>query len=240
MDEALYQSLAEHYEKIYHWKDYPGEAERLIALLEREGVAAGARVLEAACGTGAHLRHLAEHFSMAGFDKHAGMLAQARGKAPETALFVADMAGFAVAGPPFDALVCLFGSIGYLSEDGALEAGLACFARALKPGGTVVVEPWLAPEVFSDGHISLHSYEDAEVSLTRMAFGRREGADSVFEFRWLVGRPGRGIESFVDHHRLRMTGREAFLGALDRAGFDGRFEADGFMRGRGLYIGRRR
>ena len=50
--ESLYQDRAELYDRLYTFKDYDGEAERLHTLLQGEGVADGARVFEAACDPG--------------------------------------------------------------------------------------------------------------------------------------------------------------------------------------------
>ena len=52
-DRSLYGSRADLYDLIYHFKDYAAEAARLRELLE--GVAAGAWITEAACGTGKYL-----------------------------------------------------------------------------------------------------------------------------------------------------------------------------------------
>ena len=73
----LYGDRAELYDLTYSWKDFAGEAEKLHALLAAEGVAEGARLLDAACGTGAHLAHLARWYDAAGLDLSGEMLAVA-------------------------------------------------------------------------------------------------------------------------------------------------------------------
>ena len=131
MDEtALYNDRVELYDAIYHWKDYDAESRRLIDLLTAEGVPRGARLLQAACGTGKHLAVLREHYDVAGFDRAEGMLRHARERLPGAHLFQADMTDFE-APYPCDALLCLFSSIGYLTTAEALAAAARRFAAAL-------------------------------------------------------------------------------------------------------------
>jgi len=42
----------------------------------------------------------------------------------------------------YDAVLCLFSSIGYLRTLDRVEAALACFQEHLAPGGVLIVEPW--------------------------------------------------------------------------------------------------
>src|SRR5438105_138382 len=100
MDEhGMYGARAEYYDPIYHWKDYAADAVRIRAILAAEGVADGARIIEAACGTGSYLARLRDRYEVSGFDLSEDMLAIARRKLPGVALFRADMAEFAVERP---------------------------------------------------------------------------------------------------------------------------------------------
>ena len=65
---SMYEERAALYDAIYHWKRYEEESAALHALLASEGVDDGARVLEAACGTGSYLVHLAARYAVSGFD----------------------------------------------------------------------------------------------------------------------------------------------------------------------------
>jgi SAM-dependent methyltransferase len=54
----------------------------------------------------------------------------------------ADPADFNL-GLTFDAVVCLFSAIGYVVTVKRLHSALAAMARHLRPGGVLLVEPWL-------------------------------------------------------------------------------------------------
>jgi daunosaminyl-N,N-dimethyltransferase/N-dimethyltransferase len=237
--DGMYGSRAAYYDAIYHWKDYKAESARVRELLSREGIATGARVLEAACGTGNHLQHLQLHFEVSGFDISGEMLAIARHKLVSATLFAADMTDFRVQ-QPFDALLCLFSSIGYVFPLANLERAAACFARAVRRGGALLVEPWLTPEKFAPGRASMHTFESDCLKLCRAAVGQREGDLSILDFHWLAARSGEGVEHFTDRHVMQLYPTAALLGAFSSAGFECRFELDGLMKDRGIIIARRR
>ena len=130
---SIYRQRAAYYDPIYHFKDYEGESRRLHRLLSEEGLEDGAQVLEAACGTGSYLVHLARSFSVAGFDLSEELLEIARQKLPDVPLFQANMADFTTKDPS-DALLCLFSSVGYLYPEEELRSAASCFARAVRPG----------------------------------------------------------------------------------------------------------
>ncbi len=239
MSELIYRTRADLYDRIYHWKDYTGESERLRDLVAEEGIEEGSAVLEAACGTGLYLEQLGRWFRMSGFDLHPPMLHQARRRLPSTPLFAADMRRFRLA-RPVDALLCLFSSIGYLATDEDLEGAAACFAAALRPGGLLVVEPWIAREQYDPGRPSMHTYQDDDLKLCRSVVAAQEGDRAVLEMNWLVAARDRPVEHFVERHEMRFVPIEEMLALLGRSGFDARFEERGLMPGRGLFVARRR
>ena len=101
------------YDRIYHWKDYVSEAETVRQALSGLGVTEGARVVEAACGTGSYLEQLRRWYDVSGFDIDASMVALAQGKLPDLTVWQADMVDFDL-DEPAAAIVCLFSSIGYV------------------------------------------------------------------------------------------------------------------------------
>jgi len=239
MNHASYHDRAELYDLVYHHKDYRAEAARVRRLLVNAGLAEGSRVLEVACGTGRHMEHLHAHFEMAGTDLNDGMLSIARERLPAVPFFTADMAALEV-DRPFDALLCLFSSIGYMHGEEQLGRAISAFARALRPGGVVVIEPWLTRQEFKDGTPSLYTWEDADLKVARACVVRGDGPLSILEFHWLVARRGEPLERFCERHELFMFSRRQFLDALDSAGFDARHHTAGLTDSRGLYVGRRR
>ncbi|MCP3770204.1 MULTISPECIES: class I SAM-dependent methyltransferase [unclassified Streptomyces] len=118
-------------------KDVHGEARFCAAL-----VPAGARVLDAGCGTGRVAIRLAElGYDCAGVDLDASMLAVARKQAPGLPWFQADLAGFEPdllgIAADFD-LVVAAGNIFPLLAVGTEATVVQRLAAALRPGGLMV------------------------------------------------------------------------------------------------------
>jgi len=238
MEHASYRDRAALYDLAYHAKDYESEAWRVRQLLTNCGLDGDSRILEVACGTGRHMEHLTKHFRMTGTDLNEAMLEIARGRVPDTEFFAADMAALTVE-HPFDALLCLFSSIGYMHGEERLRAALTCFAGALEPGGVVVIEPWLTRDEFVVGTPSLYTWEDNDLKIARACVVRADGPLSILEFHWMVARRGEGVERFCERHELWMFSRRQFLDAMTAAGFQARHHTVGLTDSRGLYVGRK-
>jgi SAM-dependent methyltransferase len=234
----LYADRAELYDLAYSWKDFAAEAEKLHALLAARGVPDGARLLDAACGTGAHLAQLARWYDVAGFDLSDDMLAVARRRLPGVPLTRADLETFTV-DHPFDVVTCLFSSIGYLIGEDALRRAACRLATATRPGGLLVVEPWLEPSAWNAGRTTAQCGNAADASLARVTHAGRDGDVATCERHYLVARRGLPMESFVEMHRMWLCPHATLLAVFRDAGLDAELHADCLMEGRGLLVGRR-
>jgi len=232
--ESIYDR-PEVYDQIYHEKPYAEEVDTLVEHLEHHGVTPGDRLLEAACGTGTYLEYLQADFRVTGFDLNEAMLERARRKLHSADVFVADMQTFRPT-ETYDAVLCLFSSIGYADGLGGLQRTVDSFRKALEPGGVVVIDPWVMTDQFMDGLASMQTYESADRKIARQVVAERDGRLSSMEFHWLVADQGAGVEHFVDVHELYLFSREEYEDALETAGFEVDFDPDGLI-GRGLFTG---
>jgi SAM-dependent methyltransferase len=118
-------------------KDVHGEARFCAAL-----VPAGARVLDAGCGTGRVMIRLAElGYDCVGVDLDASMLAVAQKQAPELPWFQVDLTGFdpdLLGIPPYFDLVIAAGNVFPLLAAGTEATAVERLAAALRPGGLIV------------------------------------------------------------------------------------------------------
>jgi SAM-dependent methyltransferase len=121
------------------WRLRPAAAR----VVEVAAVVDGEAVLDVACGTGnAALAAAARGASpVVGVDLEPALLAQAREAAPEVPVDwrVGDAAALPVEDGAFDVVVSVFGIMYALDQ----EAAAAELARALKPGGRVVLANWV-------------------------------------------------------------------------------------------------
>jgi SAM-dependent methyltransferase len=229
----VFSRSARLYDAIYgSIRDYPREAAELDRLIQERRP--GARtLLDVACGTGAHLEHLAGRYDVAGLDLDAEMLAVARERLPQASFHQGDMADFDL-GRSFDAVVCMFSSIGYVRTQERLRSALAAMARHLQPGGVLVVEPWLSPDVWQDRHVGGVFVDEPKLKIARMNAARRDGDVSVVDFHYLVATPA-GVEHFTELHELGLFTVEQHLAAFRAAGLEAEHDPEGPM-GRGLYV----
>lgn len=217
-------------------KPYAKEAVALTDLILRR-VPDARSLLDVACGTGEHLRHLADAFEVQGIDASDAMLDVAREKVPGIALHCDDMRSFRL-GRRFDAVTCLFSSIGYLPSTVDHDAAIANMAGHVADGGLLIVEPWHHRNVWPDGH----SFD--EVVVTESGFVRRRLTVSVIHdvssLRMDYTVASGGVSStFNEEHRLRLFSVEDYLSAMHSAGLIVEHEPVG-LTGRGLFIARRR
>jgi SAM-dependent methyltransferase len=235
----MYGDRAPLYDLLYSSKNYATEAETLHHRLLEMGIPDGAKLLDGGCGSGLHLEQLARWYQVCGFDLAPEMLDLARKRLPTSALWQDDLASFQVE-EPVDVAVSLFSAIGYLLDEAALRASAACFHRALRPGGILMVEPWLAPTEFRAGRPFAQTHMDADVALSRVSVSGRQGDISTITMAWTIARRDQtGIEHFVEEHRLWLCPPELFERVFREAGFDTTLERPGLATGRGLLVGRR-
>lgn len=232
----MFSNTAPFYDLLYEasGKDYAAEASVVHDLIQARKP--GARsLLDVGCGTGGHLRHLREWYAVTGLDSDPAMLAEARKHLPDVLLIEADMRTFQV-DATFEALICLFSSVGYLRDTGELHAALRTMADHLAPGGVLVLDGWVRPEAWVDGgsaHVEV-AKRDA-VQVVRMSRSERHGTTTRLEMHHLLATEA-GIEHLVDHHELTLFSRADYEEALRGAGFA--FEVtQSPMEGRDRYVG---
>lgn len=230
------QQLADIYDLIYQGrgKDYAAEAGDLVRLI-RQRTPDAASLLDVGCGTGEHLRALRDVFArVEGLELSADMRAVARRKLPEITIHAGDMSAFAL-GTTFDVVTCMFSTVGYLPSVPALESAVACMARHLRPGGTLLIEPWWFPEDFLDGHVAGDVLRGADRTVARVSRGRRDGRHSIVDVHYLVA-DETGITHFTDCHRNTLFSQDEYLAAFKQAGCSVEYLPDG-PSGRGLFVG---
>lgn len=234
----MFHRLAGYYDLLVGDKDYRAECRRLETLARRFGRSGGRSWLDVACGTGRHLEFLRHEYEVTGIDRSPQMLRVARRRLPGIRLLRRDMRTFHL-DESFDVVSCLFSAIGHLQTDREVGAAFANFARHLKPGGVVIVEPWIDPAIFRSGHVHLVSKRDGPVLVARMSHSTRRGAHSLVHYHYLIGRLGRGVRHFEGTDVGWMVPPRRLVDLLRRAGLRARFVRNGLTPGRGLLIGQK-
>ena len=232
----MYRMTARYYDKIYASKDYAGEARRLIDVIEGELGPGRHRLLDVACGTGAHLAHLQECFEVEGLDRSSELLEVARERLPSVLFHCGDMRSFRLPSR-YDVITCLFSAIGYMMTLEDLSLAIRTMTDHLTVEGTLVVEPWFTPDQWMPNTVHAELVDEPELKIARVNTSLVDGTISVVDLHHLIATP-EGTSHVVEEHRLGLFTVEEMTAAFEAAGLTVQNDPEG-LTGRGLYVARK-
>jgi ubiquinone/menaquinone biosynthesis C-methylase UbiE len=232
----MFSKTAQYYDRIYAFKDYQAEADRLTTIIEENLRSDGRRLLDVACGTGGHIAYLKERFQVEGLDISQEFLEIARREHPDVPFHYADMMAFDLA-DEFDVVTCLFSSIGYVRTQQNLTRAVSCMTRHVVRGGVLIIEPWFTPDTWYTPSVHASLVDEPDLKIARVNTSFVEGRLSYFDLHYLIGTL-EGTEHFVERHELGLFETAEVRSVLVEAGLDVTYDAEG-LTGRGLFIGRR-
>ena len=232
-----YERSAEVYDLFYSWLDYEVHAKSIQRLIETKRP--GARsLLEVACGTARYTEQLDRWFDVSGLDIAESMLAVARQRMPGTTFHVGDMIDFDL-GERFDAVVCMFSSVAYVTKLDDLAAMIGSCGRHLNPGGVLVIEPWFGPDAWVDGHIGQRVVEGDGITVARLDTSVRDGNRVDMRWAWSVARADGSVQAYVEEHPTGLFTVDEYASLFAAAGFNAEYDPEGPL-GRGLHVATRR
>ena len=232
----MYVKSADWYDLLHEKKDYAAEAKLVAEVVET--FRPGARdLLDVACGTGGHLRYFRESFDCHGIDLDAGLLKVAGERLPDVSFTKADMTDFDL-DRRFDAITCLFSAIGYVRSTENLRSAIARMADHLRPGGVLIVEPWILPENWDDWVARTSNYCvacDGDLTVGRFRATRREGTMTELLLHY-IATDDKEVVVTEERHQVRMFTVDELTDAASRAGLNAKWDPIGIT-GRGFLIG---
>ena len=232
----MFTESADFYDLIYSQvKDYGEEASKLAAAI-RDRHPEASELLDVACGTGEHARFLVEMgFRVDGCDIEPDFVEIAAGKNPEGSFVQSDMVDFDL-GKPYDVVLCLFSSIGYVRTVENLRLAIRCLAQHVRPDGLIIVEPSFQPGDLVGGKVFMQTAQEDGLHVCRMTHTEIHGKLARIQFEYLAG-DSAGIRRAEETHELAMFSREEMEEAFRRASLEVEYDKEGIF-GRGLYIAR--
>lgn len=234
--QALYGELARYYDLLYSFKNYEKEAARIKALISKYKKSEGNKLLDVACGTGHHLSYLKDEFSCTGVDISRAILEIAKRNVSDVAFKQADMITLNLQGR-FDAITCLFGSIGYVKTYPNLKKTILNLAKHLKIGGLVLIEPWFTRATYVPGSPHMIVYDGKDLKIARLSVSKIRGNVSFMDMHYLVAEKDKDVRHFVDRHELGLFETDQTMKIMKAAGLRPKFLKHGLTRGRGIIVG---
>ncbi|PYC66953.1 SAM-dependent methyltransferase [Micromonospora arborensis] len=215
-------------------KDYAAEAAEVTGLILARRPEAMS-LLDVACGTGEHLQHLVGTFpDVAGLDLSEDMLVTAKSRLPGVPLHQGDMLDFAL-GRRFDAVTCLFSSIGHMRDTDELTRALSRFAAHTVPGGVAVIDPWWFPETFLPGYVAGDVVRADERTVARVSHASREANATRMNVHYLVADPEAGVRHLEESTLITLFTRDEYEVAFRRSGWEPSYVDQG-PGARGLFV----
>jgi len=232
----MFTASAEYYDLIYSaLKDYDAETAQIASLLRRLDPTCRT-VLDVACGTGEHARLLAgAGFDVDGLDLDPAFIRIASGKHPAGRFIEADMTDFHIQ-RRYDAVVCLFSSIGYVRTLERVGQAFRCFRDHLAPGGVIVVEPWFLPGVLDPSRAVRQTAEANGLTVSRVSRVEIEGTLSRVHFDYEIT-DATGTRHAKETHELGLFTPAELLQRFQAAGLRAEYDPKG-LTDRGLYVAR--
>jgi hypothetical protein len=140
-------------------------------------------------------------------------------------------------GRDYDAVTCLFSAIGHVITEEKLRATVRAMTAHVRPGGLVVIEPFIDPSDFRRGHISVDQSDDGEVRVLRVSYSERAGNVLKVTMHHYVSEAGKVSVAEPMLFEIAMFTDGQLRVAMELAGLEVFHDPEGLM-GRGLYIGR--
>jgi SAM-dependent methyltransferase len=232
----MFTASATFYDLLYSTiKDYQADTTQITALLRQ--LNPGCRtILDVACGTGEHARRLAaEGFEVDGLDLDPAFIRIAAGKHPAGRFFQADMSDFYLS-RRYDAVLCLFSSIGYLKTLDRVRRAFGCLRDHLAPNGVVMVEPWFLPGALDPARVVRQTAEANGVRVFRVSHVEIEGTLSRINFDYEIT-DATGTRHATETHELGLFTPAELLRTFAEAGLQADHDPKG-LTDRGLYVAR--
>ena len=233
-----FKAISSYYDALYvNDREYAPEAARVKELLTGHGLRSQADLLVLACGTGGHIPYFKGDYRVSGLDLSQDMLDLARQKFPDTRFHLGNLIDFEL-GTKFDAMVCLYGSIGFVKTVENLRASMKRIAAHLRPHGLALITPWSTVEEFQDlmvvDAVNRPDWKIARLEQVRL----KEPRIVEVTFHHLLGK-----DHEVSYHKQSMEiglfSREEYVSAMTDAGLKVVEEYKGTDVRGGAYIGQR-
>jgi SAM-dependent methyltransferase len=217
---CLYGDLAVYYDQFCAEVDYAEQCAFARRAFDCFAVSGGREYFDLACGTGPHLRDMADHgFVPSGLDNSAQMLSQAALRCPQARLFLCDLSAFEQQAE-FDLITCFLYSIHYSHPLASFAETLRRAFQALKPGGVLIFNAVDARGIRNDDGITTR-LKDGDSQLSFQSAWNYRGEGEVLDLNLCITRESpQGTQSWRDHHTMTAITFPQLKQMLTQTGFD--------------------
>ncbi len=227
---GIFAASASYYDLLYQDKDYRGEAQFIVRLLDRclGKPRQQAEVLDIACGTGRHAHELALlGFRVTGSDISANMVAAARERAKSLNLSIdfhnESFQNCDRIGRKYDAVIAMFSAIDYLNDYSDFARTLKNIRGLLREDGLFIFDFWNGNAVLkSHSPVRIKRVEKEDEAVIRISNTSIDAISQIatINFDFMVLKAGNVLREFSELHSMRYYFPQEMTDLLAANGFN--------------------
>lgn len=210
MIDSYQEKYARYYDLIYGDKDYEKECDFIEEILRKYARAPVENILEGGCGAGGHAIPMSRRgYSITGIDISEPMIRTAKSKARKAKqridFQVNDLRQFDL-GRKFDACLCMFAALGYITDTGELLKTFTNIRQHLKKDSLLVFDVWNGLAVLRIlPSTRVKSIADKEVSLFRIATPELDAVNHQCRVKYnlFITQKDKSIQRVDETHTVR-------------------------------------
>lgn len=220
------EELAEIYDRIYGDKDYALECDFLEEIFKKYSGSTIKTILDVGCGSGGHAILLSERgYEVAGFDLSEMMILQAKKKSEKMEkldFHVMDMRNFQF-DRKFDACICMFAVMGYLTETHDVQKALTNIRKHLNDSSLFMFDLWNGLAVLRIlPSVRTKILNVGERRVIRIAEPQLDAFNHVcnVNYRFIITEKNTIVDEAEEMHAVRFFFPQEITHYLEDAGFE--------------------
>ena len=218
---------AKYYDLLNSDKDYQGESDYIIAIIEKYRLIHGSNLLDLGCGTGIHANLLAEKgYLVDGIDMSSQMIELAKVKFTNNKalrFFKSDITNFK-GDKKYDIVTSLFHVMSYQNSNYKLIKAFKTANVHLKSHGLFIFDFWYGPGVLTDRPIKRTKVlEDNDIRVERKAIPEMEVNDNVVHVNYeidILDKHTKKNQKVIEKHSMRYFFIKELEYYLEKSGFN--------------------
>jgi len=220
-DKTYDEKYAKYYDMFNKGKDYSKECDFLEEIFKRYSKLSIKTILDLGCGTGLHDLELSKRgYEVTGLDLSKEMIEIAKKRGIETV--IGDMSNFDL-NEKFDAIICMFSAMGYLTKNDQVEGLFNCTKKHLIEKGLLVVDCWNGIGVMHEPpSIREKSVETEGLKIIRKSYPDLDLQNHLnkVNFNVKIFEKEKLIDEYDEAHKVRFFFPEELGKYMNDAGFE--------------------
>ncbi len=218
------KKYAKYYDLFNQGKDYTKECDFLEMVFRKYSKKQIKTILDLGCGTGLHDKELSKRgYKITGLDLSSEMIEIAKEKNPTEEFTVGNMSNFHLDGKKFDAIISMFSSMGYLTENKQIESFLNSVKKHLDKDGLLILDVWNGLGVMHELPTGREKTAEAgNLKIVRKSFPNLDSKNHINNVRFNVKvfENELLIDEYEENHKVRFFFPQELKKYLEDAGFE--------------------